>query len=235
MILRKKNREKAKEASRTMLDSLDALIAEHHLLKHPFYQAWSEGTLSRKTLQLYAQQYYQHVRAFPENLEQLAGRSTGTLNKIVRDNLAEEIDPEAPHPALWRQFAESVGVSEESLDGARLLPEVAALLDTFDEISSQGSLTQAVASFYAYEAQVPETSAEKMSGLRRFYQVTEPDALAYFEVHERADERHRAAWRGWLASQSEEDTFGVLCAAERSLRALWGALDAVYAHEGAKN
>lgn len=235
MILRKKNRDKAKEASRTMLDSLDALIAEHHLLKHPFYQAWSEGKLSRETLKLYAQQYYQHVRAFPENLEQLAGRSTGTLNKIVRDNLAEEVDPAAPHPALWRQFAASVGASEDSLDNARPLPGVAALLDTFDEISSQASLTQAVASFYAYEAQVPETSAEKISGLRRFYQVTEPRALAYFEVHEKADVRHRAAWRGWLASQSDEDTFSVLCAAERSLRALWGALDAVYAHESAKN
>src|SRR5690348_18238997 len=126
MILRKKNREKEKKASRTMLDSLDALIAEHHLLKHPFYRAWSEGKLSRETLQLYAQQYYQHVRAFPEYLEQLAGRSTGTLNKIVCDNLAEETDPVAPHPALWRQFAESVGVSEDSLDSARPLPGVAA-------------------------------------------------------------------------------------------------------------
>ena len=53
---------------RTMLDSLDALIEEHHLLKHPFYQAWTEGTLSKESLQLYAEQYYQHVRAFPENL-----------------------------------------------------------------------------------------------------------------------------------------------------------------------
>jgi pyrroloquinoline-quinone synthase len=235
MILRKKNRKKAQEASRTMLDSLDALIAEHHLLKHPFYQAWSEGKLSRKTLQLYAQQYYQHVRAFPENLEQLAERSTGSLKEIVGDNLAEEVDSEAPHPALWRQFAESIGVTGESLDNARPLPGVAALLDTFDEIASQASLTQAVASFYAYEAQVPETSAEKIAGLRRFYDVTEPRGLAYFEVHETADVRHRAAWRGWLASQNEEDTFGVLCAAERTLRALWAALDAVYAHESAKN
>jgi len=40
--------------------------------------------------------------------------------------------------------------------------------------------------------------------------------------------RHRAAWREWLATQKEADTFTVLCAAERSLKALWGALDAVY-------
>jgi pyrroloquinoline-quinone synthase len=219
-----KNRAPAK----TMLESLDALIEEHHLLKHPFYQAWTEGKLSKESLQLYAEQYYQHVRAFPENLKELAGRANGSLAELVEENLAEELDPSGPHPALWREFAQSLGVSDAALDGARPLPGIAALLDTYDEVVSQGTMTQAVASFYAYEAQVPEIATQKISGLRRFYDITEPRALAYFGVHEVADVRHRAAWRGWLATQKDADTFGVLCAAERSLKALWGALDAVY-------
>ena len=57
-----KNRGKAA----TLLESLDGLIEKYHLLKHPFYRAWTEGTLSKESLQLYAEQYYQHVRAFPE-------------------------------------------------------------------------------------------------------------------------------------------------------------------------
>ncbi|HXA77070.1 MAG TPA: CADD family putative folate metabolism protein [Candidatus Acidoferrales bacterium] len=219
-----KNRAPAK----TMLESLDVLIAEHHLLKHPFYQAWTEGKLSKESLQLYAEQYYQHVRAFPENLKELAGRANGALAGLVEENLAEELDPSGPHPALWRQFARSLGVTDAALDGARPLPGIAALLDTYDEVVSQGTMTEAVASFYAYEAQVPEIATQKISGLRRFYNITEPRALAYFGVHEEADVRHRAAWRGWLTSQKDADTFGVLCAAERSLKALWGALDAVY-------
>ncbi len=219
-----KNRAPAK----TMLESLDALIAEHHLLKHPFYQAWTEGKLSKESLQLYAEQYYQHVRAFPENLKELAGRATGPLALLVEENLAEELDPSGPHPALWREFAQSLGVSDAALDSARPLPGIAALLDTYDEVVSQGTMTEAVASFYAYEAQVPEIATQKISGLRRFYNITEPRALAYFGVHEEADVRHRAAWRGWLTNQKDADTFGVLCAAERSLKALWGALDAVY-------
>jgi pyrroloquinoline-quinone synthase len=211
-----------------MLDSLDALVAQHHLLKHPFYQAWTEGKLSRESLQLYAEQYYQHVRAFPENLKEVAGRASGPLAELVKENLAEELDPEGSHPALWRQFAQSLGVSDESLDGARPLPGIAALLDAYDEVASQGSMAQAIASFYAYEAQVPEIATQKISGLRRFYDISEPRALAYFAVHEEADVRHRAAWREWLDGQKDVDTFGVLCAAERSLKALWGALDAVY-------
>ena len=129
--------------ARTMLESLDALIAQHHLLKHPFYQAWTEGKLSRESLQLYAEQYYQHVRAFPENLKQLAGRANGPLAGLVEENLAEELDPAGPHPVLWRQFAQSLGVSDEALDDARPLPGIAALLDAYDEVASQGTMTQA--------------------------------------------------------------------------------------------
>lgn len=217
-------------APKTLLESLDAMIAKHNLLQHPFYRAWTEGRLSKDALALYAQQYYQHVRAFPENLKQLANRTQNEpkLNALVRENLDEELDASAPHPKLWREFAESIGVTESSIEGARPLPGVAALLDTYDEAATQGTLAQAVASFYAYEAQVPEISSEKISGLRKFYGITEPRALAYFAVHQEADVRHRAAWRGWLASQRNMDEVAVLCSAQRSLKALWGALDAVY-------
>jgi pyrroloquinoline-quinone synthase len=215
---------------KTLLESLDALVEKHHLLKHPFYQAWSEGRLSKQQLGLYAEQYYQHVRSFPENLKQLAGRTNGDANlkSIVKENLDEELDASVPHPQLWRQFAQSLGVTDASLEAAQPRPGIAALLDTYDEVATQGSMMQAVAAFYVYEAQVPEIATQKISGLRRFYGITEPCALAYFAVHEEADVRHRAAWREWLATQTNVDTVGVLCAAERSLKALWGALDAVY-------
>ncbi|HEX4003040.1 MAG TPA: iron-containing redox enzyme family protein [Candidatus Acidoferrales bacterium] len=228
----KKNRVK----ERTMLDSLDALVEEHHLLKHPFYQAWTEGTLSRESLQVYAEQYYHHVRSFPENLRQLAIRANGSLAELVNENLSEELDASGSG-RLWRQFAESVGVADADLDRVRPLPGVAAQLDTFDEIACEGTPAQAVAAFYAYEAQAPELAALKISGLRRFYDINDAHALAYFLAHEEADVRHRAAWRGWLASQKDADAFGVLCAAERILKALWGALDAVYpqTYAAAKN
>jgi pyrroloquinoline-quinone synthase len=210
------------------LEELDNLIEKYHLLKHPFYRAWTEGTLSKESLQLYAAQYYQHVRAFPANLDQLAMRASGPLAELVKENMAEELDASGPHPELWRNFAESLDVNGATLDAARPLPGITALLNAFDEVSSRGSLAQAAASFYAYEAQVPEIATQKISGLRRFYGITEPRALAYFAVHEEADVRHRAAWREWLAAQDTDATEGVMHAAERTLQALWGALDAVY-------
>ncbi len=59
--------------------------------------------------------------------------------------------------------------------------------------------------------------------------------MAYFAVHEEADIRHRAAWREWLKTEQGVDSERVLAAAERGLKALWGALDAVYPEGCARN
>ena len=41
-------------------------LDQYHLLKHPFYQVyWNEGKLTREIIKDYAEQYYQHVKAFP--------------------------------------------------------------------------------------------------------------------------------------------------------------------------
>jgi len=37
-----------------VLDRLDRMIDERHLLKHPFYTKWAEGTLPLEALQEYA-------------------------------------------------------------------------------------------------------------------------------------------------------------------------------------
>jgi pyrroloquinoline-quinone synthase len=210
-----------------LVDELDALVAEWHLLKHPFYQAWTAGTLDRSNLQLYAQQYYQHVRAFPEHLRALAARSTDGLRPLVEENLAEEEYPGRTHPQLWREFAAAVGVSEAELDSAAPLPGTRTLVETYERLSRTGSRAEAVAAFYAYEAQVPEIATQKINGLRRHYGVEDARGLAYFAVHEEADVGHRAAWRGWLSRQPAEAKGEALRAAEIALRALWGALDAV--------
>jgi pyrroloquinoline-quinone synthase len=65
-----------------------------------------------------------------------------------------------------------VGVNEEVLWMSAPLPAVEALLDIYGKICGEGSLAEAVAALYAYEAQVPEIATTKMDGLRRYYNVT---------------------------------------------------------------
>jgi pyrroloquinoline-quinone synthase len=204
-----------KQVCPTVVECLDRLTEKYSLLKHPFYKAWTQGTLSRESLKLYAQQYYRHE-----------------LRDVINENLAEELDQVNPHPALWRQFAAELGVDEPSLKSARPLPGICALLDSFDELAGFGSQAQAVAAFYVYESQVPEICTQKIAGLKRFYGIEDPSALAYFAVHEEADIRHRAAWRDWLVKQPASEAVDILAAGERALKALWSALDAVYPNGG---
>ena len=86
-------------ANKELLARMDAAIAEKSLLKHPFYQDWQAGKLSREALQLYAAQYYKHVEAFPKHLRVLAARTEGPLQGLIRENLAEE-----ESPTSWELF-----------------------------------------------------------------------------------------------------------------------------------
>ena len=211
-----------------LLAKIDAAIAEKNLLKHPFYQDWQEGKLSRESLQLYAAQYYRHVEAFPKHLRVLAARTEGAIRDIVLENLAEEENPSQPHPKLWRDFAETLGVSEDDISSCPALPGTQKVVETFREIVGDRTVAEAVAALYAYEAQVPEIATTKIDGLKKFYGVDSPKALAYFEVHEHADKAHREAWRGWLEEHASGDEEEILTTTNEALNALWGALDAVH-------
>src|SRR4029078_6478412 len=86
----------------TVLERIDALIAERHLLKHPVYTKWREGTLSREALQEYARQYYTFESAFPRLARQssaLAARvpapSVGAPPR-VRGCRRSAVDPGQP-------------------------------------------------------------------------------------------------------------------------------------------
>ena len=211
-----------------LLEKIDAAIAAKSLLKHPFYQDWQMGKLSREDLQLYAAQYYRHVEAFPNHLRVLAARTEGPIRDIILENLAKEENPARPHPKLWRDFAATLGVNEEDITGCPALPGTQTLVETFREIVGDRPVAEAVAALYAYEAQVPEICTAKIEGLKKFYGIDSPKGLAYFTVHEEADMAHRAAWRGWLEEHADGDEEGILATTNEALDALWGALDAVH-------
>lgn len=210
----------------TLIEAVDALIGKYHLLGHPFYRAWQDGTLSKDALKLYAAQYYKHVAAFPGHLRALAERTEGGVRELVLENLAEEENPDEPHPMLWRQFAHALGVGDDEIDTAAPLAGLAALDETYDRIAREGSVPAAIAAFYAYEAQIPEIAAEKIKGLKDHFGVTDREGLAYFGVHARADKVHRAQWRRALEGLPVSDSDEVLSAVEDGLKALWSALDA---------
>jgi pyrroloquinoline-quinone synthase len=216
-----------------LLDRIDALIDDRHLLRHPFYQQWLAGTLPFDALQEYARQYFAFESTFPRFLSTLHSRSEDPeARAAILDNLWDEEHGEANHQELWLRFAEGVGVPRE--DVRATLPNAATsdLLTTYWSACLEAPVAAGVAAAYAYERQVPAVARAKADGLRERYSLTDESALAFFEVHATLDEEHSAAEREIIGSHGAGAEDEVLGRTGAVLEAWWSFLDAVTPPQG---
>jgi len=213
------------------LAELDARIAARSILQHPFYLAWSAGTLTRADLAAYARVYYPHVAAFPEYLRSaIDGAELPAVRAELHENLREEVGEPRPHAELWLAFAAAVGADPEAVEAAEPTPGTRAVVADFRRLCGT-STAAALAVLYAYESQQPEVSEQKAAGLRERYGIEDAGALSYFTVHSEADRRHRDGERRAIARclDAGASAAEVLGAADASLDAYWRLLDGVCA------
>ena len=211
---------------------LESRLAKFNLLCHPFYQAWSAGSLTRDDLREYAADYYHHVAAFPAYLSAFHSRlDDGELRRAVLRNLCDEEIEGTAHSDLWLQFAEGMGGSVESVRESQPAAEVSELIGGFRQIASEGSKAEALAAFYAYESQVPRVAKAKFEGLKEMYGADDR-TCAYFKLHQTADVHHSRVWRDLLEKELTADPAAreqALSAAENTAAALWNALSGIEA------
>jgi len=213
-----------------LLERIDGLIAERHLLKHPFYTKWREGTLTREALQEYARQYYAFESTFPRLLSALHTRSDQpAVRQSLLDNLWDEEHGEVNHAELWLRFGEGIGAERSSVRSAELNDGTRELLASYWAAVADGPIAAGIAALYAYEGQVPEVATEKIRGLVEQYGVDDPRTLAFFTVHSTLDIEHSGAERSMITSlaPTAADEEAVLAATGAALDAWWGFLDAV--------
>lgn len=193
-------------------------LEQYSLLKHPFYQQWSAGTLSKDALCGYVKEYFHLVKAVPEMVE-----------KIYQSNPTEEVmmnlEEEKSHIRLWENFAVGMGISREELHAH------APTGNTIDAVnrmlSLMGNITEGSAAMYAYEADIPKISVSKIDGLRKFYGITDASTLEYFTEHETADIEHVKVWQAMMAKFNTNQENIALNSAEESLKAQNAVLDSV--------
>jgi pyrroloquinoline-quinone synthase len=207
---------------------IDRLLRERHLLKHPFYLAWTRGELSLDTLRSYAGQYYHFESNFPRYVAAAYAQLRNPAERrVLLDNLVDEEGRDPTHPELWLDFAEGLGVSRRSARSARPTPPTAGLLAAYERLTRQGPAS-ALAALYSYESIFPEIAAEKSRGLRAMYGIQDPKAHEFFRVHTGADVEHSRAERGILESElrrSPADRAVALRSATRAIGAWWSFLD----------
>jgi pyrroloquinoline-quinone synthase len=217
------------DSSAVFFHALEARLEGYDLLKHPYYQAWSKGELTREDLREYASEYWHHVSAFPAYLSSLHSHlPDGKLRRLVLENLADEegLEDGRPHSDMWMDFARGMGAEEQEVRARKIGPEMRALLEHYCT-AMHHSPAAALAALYAYESRVPGIAKTKADGLAHHYHA-DAATRRYFTVHMMADVHHARMWRNALAAElaaHPEETEAALAAGEDAARALWTALD----------
>ncbi|EQB63797.1 MAG: hypothetical protein RBG1_1C00001G1376 [candidate division Zixibacteria bacterium RBG-1] len=214
-----------------LIKKLDQIIAEKNLLKHPFYQMWSQGKLSLEALRNYAKQYYHLVSVFPTFISGVHSNCPDLQSRQkLLSNLMDEELGEKNHPELWLRFCDGLGLRREEVLDEKALPEIKQLIKTFTNLTGRKSYQEGTAALYAYESQVPEIAESKIKGLKQFYGIKYPSCLEFFTVHQEGDVLHARSSRQILdrtvTKKSQEEK--VQKAVAELSQSLWDFLSAIY-------
>ena len=203
---------------------LNKKLDQYHLLNHPFYKSWNEGKLTREIIKDYAEQYYQHVKAFPRYIS-----ATHSIcediekRKILLENLQDEENPNADHPKLWKNFALAMGADPDKIENVKREWFTNDMIENFF-YQARKSYAEGLASLYTYERQIPEIAETKIRGLKNFYGVTSKEGLEFFEAHKAADVIHRKECEKLLDALTEEEKVKAEKASVLTARYLWNFL-----------
>jgi len=206
---------------------LNQKLDKYHLLNHPFYKSWNEGKLTREIIKDYAEQYYQHVKAFPRYIS-----ATHSLcediekRKILLENLNDEENQNADHPSLWKNFALAMGADEKKIEEVKTEQFTKDMIDNFFK-NGRSSYAEGLASLYTYERQIPEIAETKIQGLKKYYGVNSKKGLEFFEAHKEADVYHREECEKLLDLLSTEEQEKAEVAALSTAKHLWNFLTGI--------
>ena len=179
---------------------------------------------SREIIKDYAEQYYQHVKAFPRYIS-----ATHSIcediekRRILLENLQDEEHKDGDHPKLWKNFAKAMGSDVKKIDDAKAYSFTKEMIDNFF-IQARSSYAEGLASLYTYERQIPEIAETKIQGLKKFYGVNSKEGLEFFEAHKAADVIHRVECEKLLDGLSKEEQEKAEQASMYTARYLWNFL-----------
>ena len=208
----------------SLIQKIDRIIEERSLLKHPFYQTWSDGKLTREALTGYSKEYYQLVKAVPIFMTQLLKYAPEHVHNDLEFNQQEEFS----HINLWQRFASGLGVSSKELTNYEGLYKTNHAIAGLHSIMS--SFVNGSTAMYALEKEIPKISQIKLEGLAEFYGLNDKDVTEYFREHIEADVRHTKSWKKVIDSVSEQYylTNEIIDAAEGSVTCQNLLLDSCY-------
>ena len=207
------------------------IIQSRSLLKHPFYQAWTEGMLSLESLRQYAVEYYHFERAYPTFLSGVHYRCKDRrIRQLLLENLWDEEHGPDNHVELWLRFCDALGLDRNAVQDSRPMLATETLVNTYQNLTTVAPLAAGAAALYAFESQLPEIAKAKIQGLRDHYGMQDDGSFSFFTVHQTLDQEHSAAEQEMVLTLActDEEQLAALQAVDKATEVLWQFLDGVY-------
>jgi len=208
--------------------AIGELRARWNVLRHPFYERWSAGGLSRAELQAYGREYEHAVVAIATASRRAAELSDTELTNELAGHAAEE----EAHIELWRAFTDGIGEREsQPTEGAESRLRQTLALQRIWSGGEDRSLGEHLVTLYAVESAQPEISRVKLDGLLDHYGFEDGPATEYFRLHAVRDAEHAALARSALSELARDGAEQVALErhAEAVYRAYWELLDGLEA------
>jgi len=204
-----------------IIKKIDDMIEERSLLKHPFYQAWSDGKLTQESLAGYSKEYFQLVKAVPSFMEPIIENASDDVVGDLIENQQEESD----HIKPWITFAGELGISKDELIAYEGLPKTKKAVSDLNNLMN--TFDGGACAMYAFEKEIPKISQTKLDGLAEFYGMTNNESTEYFKLHTEADVRHAASWQHIL-EKSSTNSNNLIEIADKSISAQNLLLDSCF-------
>lgn len=136
---------------------------KYQLLDHPFYQAWSHGTITVDQLARYSRSYAEFIAQMPVYWNQIAKAFGVDASKVV----AEEIR----HSELWGKWAARLPAPSNH-------PHMTEVMNAFEAFTP----SELLGAVHAFEIQQPGVARTKKDGLLAHYGFIEAETV-YFDEH----------------------------------------------------
>ena len=221
--------------SSEFLARLKREVIGHPALVHPFLGRFGQGDTSEEGVRTFAIQYYRHVRVSRLYLAALISNCghDEKLQLALAEILFDEyghLDPEETHPALYRRFLRTLGVTEEEWEVPPTIPEVQLYISAHRELTRDPDIRLGLGALGpASEWPVPPIYVRLTEGLKKATDLPD-EALEIFTSHVTMDVAHARIMLEAIApyAEGEEGQKKVREGAMRSLDARSVMLDGLY-------
>jgi pyrroloquinoline-quinone synthase len=192
----------------TTVQTMRAAIEKYDLLQHPFYLAWSAGTLPESALATYAREYGAFIAVLDRGWRTLGEDESAAV--------------EQTHVKLWNDFASALGTEVTAKPSCNA---VQALVDLAQK--SFATPAAAAGALYAFELQQPKTAESKLGGLDTHYASLPNGVRPYFQAHAGESGEDRML-ENKIANMNAADQAEAVAACARMSKALWDALSDIH-------